>query len=302
MSQEATIPQFLLVDGEEHFRDAFSNLFERAGWRLELARDSAAALEKAARGSFDVIITDAELPGLDVLDLLRKLKRERPAQAVIVLSKDYTAQDAVALMKAGALDLIQKPVDLVFLEEALRQAMRLSKDGASENTLYGFVAEESCSYTFTSAELAATRLPLLLAEKLHRSGVISLNTKLELTLAFQEALINSLDHGNLELESRWKEELEKDAVDRYSLIKRERLSDPRYSSRRIFVETKFERARFTIRIRDEGRGFIPDGAPRQCAAPNELPTHGRGISLIFCSMDEVSYSEGGREISMIKRL
>lgn len=302
MNSQSAIPHFLLLDCAGQHREAFASFCDRVGWRLEVADAPASALERASAKSFDIVIADEALPGYPIHDLLRTLKREKPSQAVIVLSDGTSASQAVEIMKAGALDLIQKPVDFVFLEQSIRQTMNLIQQGIGEIKIYDHVTWESLSFSFTSAELASTKLPLVLAERLHRSGAIGLNTKLELTLAFQEALINSLDHGNLELESHWKEEVDENYVDRYSLMKRERLADPRYSRRRIEIETDFDGKRFRIMIRNEGKGFLSSSCMLEAKSRSDLRSHGRGLTLIYCSMDEVGFADDGKEITMIKKV
>jgi DNA-binding response OmpR family regulator len=292
-------PNLLFVDCDERVREALQQVCSKSGWSFDLAAGGSAALPSPSRKTYDVVVADVAFPG--GLELLRALKRHNPNQAIIVVTDTCSVNDAVSIMKEGASDFIQKPADLVLLERALNKVISQKGNDSQECELERKVSEESISYELTSAELASSTLKLKLAEKLQRLGRITSNTALQLKLAFQEALTNSLDHGNLELDSAWKEEFDNNSIDKYSLKKRERLLDPAFGGRKLYILTAYDHEKFTIRIKDQGKGFdFHNSVLRRDHQIGQLPSYGRGLAMIFVSMDDVVFSFNGTEIQLVK--
>jgi anti-sigma regulatory factor (Ser/Thr protein kinase) len=218
---------------------------------------------------------------------------------VLVVSPREHLGEADRWIRAGATDVVTSPVNIEALGEALQRVIEGLQEDTAEEPGYRFVASERGVWEITAVELATMRFPLYIAERLYRSGRIDKLSKLRLELAFQEALLNGLDHGNLELDSAWREEIDDAGVDRYSVERRRRLSDPFFAQRKIFIETALEGVRLTIRIRDEGRGFTQSESASRETQPL---CSGRGLAIIKGSVDEVHFAHNGTEITLIKVL
>jgi putative nucleotidyltransferase with HDIG domain len=104
--------RILFVDDEPHVLDALRNLLrrQRASWEMSFAQGGAAALETLTQGSFDVIVTDMRMPGLDGAALLEQVKERHPAVARIVLS-GHADRDAVMRTLPVAHQVLTKPCD-----------------------------------------------------------------------------------------------------------------------------------------------------------------------------------------------
>lgn len=153
-------------------------------------------------------------------------------------------------------------------------------------------------YEIPSVELAHQGFPLEVISQLHTAGKIDKHTMLRVELAFQEALTNSLEHGNLELLSAWKEEVQKDGTDRFSVEKRKRLADPFYGNRKVRISVECTEDRLVISITDQGNGFEYE----KIICSQNLEPYGRGLAMIRANMDAVSFADKGRVIQMTKRL
>lgn len=112
----------LLVDDEEEFVDALAERLELRGLDVATAHDGAAALERARDRVYDAILLDMAMPGLDGLETLKRLLEINGDLQVIVLTGRATLAQAVEAMKAGALDLIEKPADIGTLVERIEEA------------------------------------------------------------------------------------------------------------------------------------------------------------------------------------
>jgi len=120
----------LLVDDEEDFVVALAERLEARDLRGDTAASGEIALERARARVYDAILLDMAMPGLDGLDTLRGLLAINPDQQVILLTGRATLQQAVEAMKLGALDLLEKPADIVALVARIEDAAlrRISLD------------------------------------------------------------------------------------------------------------------------------------------------------------------------------
>ena len=100
----------LVADDEEGVRTFVAEALETAGHQVVQAGDGDAAARLLERRSFQLLVTDLKMPGLDGMALLRKVKAEQPETEVLVLTAYGSVDGAVEAMKLGALDYLQKPL------------------------------------------------------------------------------------------------------------------------------------------------------------------------------------------------
>lgn len=114
--------KILLIDDEEEFLEVLAERMENRGLRVETAIDGEKALEKVRKSSFDAILLDLAMPGLDGLETLKKLKAIDPALQIILLTGKATLQKGIEAIKLGALDLMEKPADIKELMAKIEEA------------------------------------------------------------------------------------------------------------------------------------------------------------------------------------
>ncbi len=110
--------------------DIVANLFaflEPMGYEIDVARNGLGGLAQAAAGSYDAIVLDLTLPGLDGLDVARRLRKDfrRPTPILMLTARD-TIADKVNGFESGADDYLVKPFSLVELEIRIKALMRRS--------------------------------------------------------------------------------------------------------------------------------------------------------------------------------
>ncbi|MDR1298034.1 MAG: sigma-54 dependent transcriptional regulator [Deltaproteobacteria bacterium] len=115
----------LIVDDEEHIRKIMAIMLGKRGHRCRTAASGPEALELVGRESFDVVFTDLNMPGMDGLGLLARLRSLAPETMVIMVTAFASVDTAIRAMKEGAYDYIAKPfsdeeIGLV-LEKALER-------------------------------------------------------------------------------------------------------------------------------------------------------------------------------------
>ncbi|MCX6322442.1 MAG: sigma-54 dependent transcriptional regulator [Bacteroidia bacterium] len=114
----------LIVDDEESVRDSLYNWFIEDGYRVECAENAKRALSMLESDCFDIILADIKMPGMDGLEMLRRIKLLKTDSIVIVITAFATVDTAVQALKDGAFDYITKPFDPDDLSHLIRNASK----------------------------------------------------------------------------------------------------------------------------------------------------------------------------------
>ena len=101
--------KILLVDDEEIVCVPICDELSDAGHQVSWNGTATSALERLQQESFDVVITDLRMPGMDGLELLKVIKQQYPGTAVIMITAYATVENAVEAMQLGAYDYVMKP-------------------------------------------------------------------------------------------------------------------------------------------------------------------------------------------------
>jgi DNA-binding NtrC family response regulator len=114
----------LIVDDERSVRDSLYNWFIEDGYRVECAENAKVALSMLESDLFDIILADIKMPGMDGLEMLRRIKTLRKESIVIVMTAFATVDTAVQALKDGAFDYVTKPFDPDDLSHLIRNASK----------------------------------------------------------------------------------------------------------------------------------------------------------------------------------
>ncbi|HEX2975085.1 MAG TPA: sigma-54 dependent transcriptional regulator [Bacteroidales bacterium] len=114
----------LVVDDEESVRDSLLNWFIEDGYRVKCAENASKALKMVESESFDIILADIKMPGMDGLEMMRRIKQLKPDSVIIVMTAFATVDTAVKALKDGAYDYVTKPFDPDDLTHLIRNASR----------------------------------------------------------------------------------------------------------------------------------------------------------------------------------
>jgi DNA-binding NtrC family response regulator len=114
--------KILLIDDEQDFLTVMSERMEARHMKVSTAISAKEGLEKVTDGSFDAVILDLAMPGMDGIETLKALKEKNPDLAVILLTGHATIKQGIEAMKLGALDLLEKPADINALTEKIKEA------------------------------------------------------------------------------------------------------------------------------------------------------------------------------------
>ena len=102
-------PIILVVDDEKNIRLTLRESLKALDVRVEAAVNGEEALDMAAQQEYDLVLLDLKMPGMDGMEVLRRLRELSPGTAVVLLTAHGTVDTAVEAMKLGAVDFLQKP-------------------------------------------------------------------------------------------------------------------------------------------------------------------------------------------------
>ncbi|HPX61873.1 MAG TPA: sigma-54 dependent transcriptional regulator [Deltaproteobacteria bacterium] len=137
--------RILVVDDELSMREFLSILLECEGYHAVVAASAAEALTELDRGDFDLVISDVQMPGLNGIDLLSRVKAQSPETAVLMMTAFSAAEQAVEAMRLGAYDYIGKP----FKNDEIKLLVRNALEKSSlkrENRMLRQVVEQRDSF------------------------------------------------------------------------------------------------------------------------------------------------------------
>jgi DNA-binding NtrC family response regulator len=114
----------LIVDDESSVRDSLYNWFIEDGYHVAVAEDAKKALMILESESFDIVLSDIKMPGMDGLKMLSRIKTIRKDTIVIMMTAFATVETAVQALKDGAFDYVTKPFDPDDLSHLIRNATK----------------------------------------------------------------------------------------------------------------------------------------------------------------------------------
>ena len=124
--------KILLVDDEREFVQTLSERLLMRDMGSLVAYDGESALNMISKDDPEVMILDLNMPGIDGIEVLRRVKKTRPEIAVIILTGHGSEKDKETCLKLGAFAYLQKPVDIDVLSDTLKQANEFTKQQAAK--------------------------------------------------------------------------------------------------------------------------------------------------------------------------
>jgi DNA-binding NtrC family response regulator len=123
--------RILIVEDEDTLRESLGRVLSREGYEVDGAASCEEAFHSIECGSYDLIIADIILPGVNGLELLKKCKADHPNLLVIIITAFASIETAVEAMRAGAYDYIIKPIVHDDLKAIIEKALREHPPGAA---------------------------------------------------------------------------------------------------------------------------------------------------------------------------
>ena len=126
--------RILVVDDERSMREMLTILLEREGYEAVEAKNGQEALQLFETSLFDLVISDIQMPGINGIELLTRIKALAPEVPVLMITAFATAEQAVDAIKLGAFHYFTKPFNNDEIRALVRNALEKS-DLKRENVL-----------------------------------------------------------------------------------------------------------------------------------------------------------------------
>jgi DNA-binding response OmpR family regulator len=269
----------------------------RLGFDVRIALSGAEALRLLEADRSEIVLTDLVMPEMDGLELVRRVRAARPGVPVILMTGQGSEEIAVEALKQGAADYVPKQHRNRDLPRVLENVLAIARAHRVKEQVLDCLTHTESRFILDND---ATLIPPLigrLQDNLARLKLCDENARMRVAMALREALLNAIEHGNLEVSS----ELREREDDLYYRLSEERRRQAPFNQRHVHVAVHESRDEARYVIRDEGPGFDPSKLPDPTDPENLERASGRGLLLIRSFMDEVEHNSTGNEITLVKR-
>ena len=123
----ATGGRLLVVDDEDNVREIIEEYFTSLGYEVEIARDGAEALRRAAAVRPDAVLLDINMPGVTGDEALNRLHAIDPTVPIVMLTGNADEDVARDLLRRGAMDYVTKPFELETLDRVVTTAVAVGR-------------------------------------------------------------------------------------------------------------------------------------------------------------------------------
>jgi len=288
----------LVVDDSAMDRRVAGGLLEKQDdWSIIYAADGQEALDQIELHLPDLVITDLQMPVMDGLQLVAKIREEYPLMPVVLMTAQGSEEIAVEALRQGAASYVPKRHLSRDLAETVQLVLSASSTERGFSRLMHRMTRQECDFLIENDLLLIPSVVNYLQEQMTRLRFGDETDRLRVGVALEEALLNAYYHGNLEVSSILREQ---DHQAYYDLARRRIDEDP-YRERLIFVSAHLSPNEHIYVIRDEGSGFDPSMLPDPTDPANIEKPCGRGLLLMQTFMDEVTFNAAGNEVTMTKR-
>jgi DNA-binding NtrC family response regulator len=160
----------LVVEDDQKMRNALQMILNKEGYQVEALESAEEDLERFRVRTYDLLISDIKLPGLDGMELLTAIRNFNPSTSIIMITAYATVDQAVIAMKAGAEDYIFKTIQLEEIKIVVRKVRerqelikqnRFFTNNSNENTISRTSSHPARKLRICSGRFRKSRIPSL---------------------------------------------------------------------------------------------------------------------------------------------
>lgn len=276
-------------------------LVKNPAYAVDLAEDGESALARIETCRPQLIVTDLLMPGMDGLELLKTVRRRYPEIPVILMTA--CGSDAIAheALEAGAASYVPKARQAECLLPTVERVLEHATADRSRRRLAQCTLEFHCRYALPNDARLIRGLVDQIQEVMAGMEFGDSVERIRMGEALEEALLNAMYHGNLEIDkdqlAKVRSQLDARVLDR---LVQERCRDPNIAGRTILVIVHLTQQEARFVIRDQGRGFNVGFVDAGEGADHFEGGRHRGLTLMRSLMDDVAFNTAGNEITLRK--
>ncbi len=291
------VTSILIVDDSQLEQRYVARLLEaQGGWRISFARNGIEALESITLEQPALVLTDMQMPKMDGLTLVEKLREKYPQVPVVVMTGSGSERVAVEALKAGASDYVPKQTIAHDLVPVLERVLSFRQAEHKRFRVLAGMTRRSSQFILENDPALVSPLVEMFREDLIEIGLCDLTGATRVGIALEEALLNAIYHGNLEVSS----ELRENGDEAFQKLATDRRTQYPYCDRRVKVTARVSPFRAAFVIVDQGPGFDVSKLPDPTDLLHIERPSGRGVLLMRAFMDQVRYNATGNGVKLIK--
>jgi CheY-like chemotaxis protein len=291
-------PVILLVDDSPIDRRLMTRLLEADGqFRLFEASDGVEALEILQTTPADLVVTDLQMPNMNGLQLLQAVGGRYPTLSVVVITARGSEQLAVEAIESGAASYVPKSRLAEDLCSTLTRVLSSRRNDSLADCVSQSLVSAEAIYELPCDPEVLTAAAGMVDDLIQRSWNCPPRDGLRIRMTLEEALLNSLYHGALELPL----ELRVNDLAEYYKLARDRQGVAPWKDRTITLRVEYSPTELILEVADQGFGFDFEAFLNVAEAAVIERPYGRGILLMRTVMDEVQFLDGGRITRLSKR-
>jgi CheY-like chemotaxis protein/anti-sigma regulatory factor (Ser/Thr protein kinase) len=293
-----TTPSHILVvdDSPTQLRQ-MQMVLEREGFHVQTAIDGNDAIRSIQSNPPLLVVTDLQMPEMNGLELVAAVKAGYSSIPVILTTSQGSEEIAAKALREGASSYVPKRDLNGALISVVRQVLSVNQAAQSVREVAKFATESTITLSLENDELLVPKVIARLELPMMELDLFDEGERMQIAMALDEALLNAMIHGNLEVSSELRQT--DDGKPYSDLIDQRKRTSP-YKDRRVVVHMHATQESARITIRDQGPGFDAESLRDPTDPENLERAGGRGLLLINAFMDQVCHNAKGNEITMIK--
>lgn len=292
----------LIVDDSPDIAQSLGSLLTLHNYRVDTALCGSDALRKLRKNLYDIVVCDIEMPGMNGLDFLERIRRDGRDQEVILMTGFLEQEYFIRAIKLGASDFISKPIETQHLLKSIEAIIARVVNFRSNEKLLSTFNRSEFSCVIDPRKFSGVGVAKILNPLLSQNMDLPHNLLMEILTCADEMLQNAYVHGVLELTD------EERLCEQTTLreIIESKLLQPKIAARRIRFSISLEQDNefISICVEDDGNGFDHEAWTHRLHQDNNLSTeaHGRGLAMLYFLSDGLEFDDGGRRVRVIRKM
>ncbi|EMI51808.1 response regulator receiver protein [Rhodopirellula sallentina SM41] len=283
-------------------------LLEAAEHEVVHANNGQCGIDELRRQSIDIVVTDLEMPELNGLQLVERMRDDFSHIPSILVTGHGSEELAAEALQLGAAGYVPKNRMSELLNNTIIDVLGVIRTDASYAKLISTLQKNVFVFDLPNDPLLINPLVGLLMQVSSGMELLPSIDMVRLGVAVEHALANAMLHGNLELTTQQcpsHHELARDG--KFSEAMRQRIQQAPYCDRTVRVEAIAATEEIRIIVTDQGAGFDTSTVPQKgqldpkAMSEDENAPRGQGLVLMASFVDELVYNDQGNEVTLIKR-
>ncbi len=245
--------KILIVEDETPIRKLIKRYLKNPDYEVFEAGNGREGFKTYQAENPDIIISDIDMPEMDGLELLERIREKDNDTIVIITTSMDAAEYTLKALRKRANDYIGKPFSKNEMVNIISKYVSILENRTHEREIIGMITKRELELTIGNRlDLVGKVSNRLLQET---EGALSSKERLGIYLGLVEILTNSIEHGNLEITYDEKTDSQNEGFDVYNQLISKRLEDPNLKDRKVSIDFKRDKNSLEWTISDEGPGF-----------------------------------------------